>query len=224
MRLLVVEDVSDIAIAVQKHFQLSGHAVDLAYNGNIAWDYLCVQTYDLVILDVNLPELNGFELLKRLRSQGNSTPVLMLTARSAIGDRVSALDLGADDYLVKPFDYLELEARARALLRRAKGQSQNLVRFGALAIDTVGRIATIDDIPLELTSRELTILEILAIRNGRFISKEELLEHMFGFDRTPQINAIEQFIRRLRLKLADSCIEIKTTRGLGYQLAHIQAL
>jgi two-component system response regulator TctD len=145
--------------------------------------------------------------------------VLVLTARSAVDDRISALDLGADDYLTKPFDYRELEARARALLRRSAGMSDNFLRFGDLAIDRAGRTAMVKGVPLGLTRRELTVLEILAARPGRFVPKEELVEQLFSFDQEPSPNAVEQFVTRLRRKLAGTAIEIRTMRGLGYQLA-----
>lgn len=145
--------------------------------------------------------------------------MLVLTARSAVDERIGALDLGADDYLVKPFDYGELEARARALLRRSAGQSDNLLCVGPLAIDRAGRVATIEGRPLNLTRRELTVLEILAMRPERIVPKEELVEQLFNFDQEASPNAVEQFVTRLRRKLGDAPVEIRTLRGLGYQLA-----
>ena len=162
--------------------------------------------------------MDGFAVLKHLRKRGLRTPVLVLTARSAVDDRIGALDLGADDYLIKPFDYRELEARARALLRRAAGQSDNLLTLGPLVIDRAGRTASVAGQPLDLTRRELTVLEILAARPGRYVAKEELVEQLFSFDQDPSPNAVEQFIARLRRKLAATTVEIKTERGLGYQL------
>lgn len=156
-----------------------------------------------------------------MRARKKKTPVLVLTARSAVEDRISALDLGADDYLIKPFDYRELDARARALLRRSDGFADNMIRFEDLVIDRSGRTASVGGRPLELTRRELTILEILSARPGRFVSKDELIEQLFGFDQDPSANAIEQFVVRLRRKLADTNIEIRTMRGLGYQIAKI---
>ncbi|PDT88739.1 DNA-binding response regulator [Bradyrhizobium sp. Y36] len=218
MRILVVEDTSDIAEAVVARLEAAGHAVDWGADGSAATELLAVQTYDLIILDLNLPDEDGLTVLKGLRRRRVKTPVLVITARSAVDERISALDLGADDYLTKPFDYRELEARARALLRRSMGLSDNLLRVGPLTIDRAGRVASIEDRPLNLTRRELTVLEILAVRPDRIVPKEELVEQLFNFDQEPNANAIEQFVARLRRKLADAPIEIRTMRGLGYQL------
>jgi two-component system response regulator TctD len=219
LRVLVVEDTVDIAEAVVMRLEKIGHAVDWEQNGRTAAELLGVQAYDLVILDLTLPGQDGLAVLRDMRSRRLSTPVLVLTARSAVDERISALDLGADDYLIKPFDYGELEARARALLRRSAGRSDNLLRVGPLVIDRGGRVATIDDRPLNLTRRELTVLEILAARPDRIVPKEDLVEQLFNFDQEPSPNAVEQFVARLRRKLADAPIEIRTLRGLGYQLA-----
>lgn len=196
-----------------------GHAVDWEQDGIIAAELLAVQAYDLVILDLSLPGQDGLSVLRQMRARRLATPVLVLTARSAVDERIGALDLGADDYLIKPFDYGELEARARALLRRSAGQPDNMLRVGPLVIDRAGRVATVGDRPLNLTRRELTVLEILAARPERIIPKEELVEQLFNFDQEASLNAVEQFVARLRRKLADAPIEIRTLRGLGYQLA-----
>jgi len=196
-----------------------GHAVDWEQDGIIAAELLAVQAYDLVILDLSLPGQDGLSVLRQMRARRLATPVLVLTARSAVDERIGALDLGADDYLIKPFDYGELEARARALLRRSAGQPDNMLRVGPLVIDRAGRVATVGDRPLNLTRRELTVLEILAARPERIVPKEELVEQLFNFDQEASLNAVEQFVARLRRKLADAPIEIRTLRGLGYQLA-----
>lgn len=219
MRILVVEDTLDIGKVIVMRLEKMGHAVDWETDGRTASELLEVQAYDLVVLDVMLPGADGFAILKGMRGRGLKTPVLILTARSAVDDRISALDLGADDYLIKPFDYRELEARARALLRRSSGTPDNILRFGDLTIHRAGRTAAIADVPLDLTRRELTVLEILAARQGRFVAKEELVEQLFSFDQDPSNNAVEQFVARLRRKLASTRIEIRTARGLGYQLA-----
>ena len=219
MRVLVVEDTADIAEAVVMRLEKIGHAVDWETDGRTAAELLEVQPYDLVILDLTLPGEDGLSLLKGLRARRSRIPVLVITARSAVDERISALDLGADDYLTKPFDYRELEARARALLRRSEGLSDNMLRFGPLAIDRAGRIASVGERPLNLTRRELTVLEILATRPGRIVPKEELVEQLFSFDQEPSPNAVEQFVARLRRKLGDAPVEIRTMRGLGYQLA-----
>lgn len=196
-----------------------GHAVDWEQDGIIAAELLAVQAYDLVILDLSLPGQDGLSVLRQMRARRLATPVLVLTARSAVDERIGALDLGADDYLIKPFDYGELEARARALLRRSAGQPDNMLRVGPLVIDRAGRVATVGDRPLNLTRRELTVLEILAARPERIVPKEDLVEQLFNFDQEASLNAVEQFVARLRRKLADAPIEIRTLRGLGYQLA-----
>jgi two-component system, OmpR family, response regulator TctD len=219
LRVLVVEDTAEVAEAVVMRLEKIGHAVDWEANGQTAAELLDVQAYDLIILDLSLPGEDGMMVLKLLRGRRIKTPVLVITARSAVDERISALDLGADDYLTKPFDYRELEARARALLRRTAGLFDNMLRVGSLTIDRAGRVASIGDRPLNLTRRELTVLEILATRPDRIVSKEELVEQLFNFDQEPSPNAVEQFIARLRRKLADGPIEIRTMRGLGYQLA-----
>lgn len=219
MRILVVEDTADIAEAVVMRLTAIGHAVDWERDGRMAAELLQVQAYDLVVLDLTLPGEDGITILKEMRARRVSTPVLVITARSAVDERIGALDLGADDYLIKPFDYRELEARARALLRRRAGQSDNVLRYGPLSIDQAGRVAMIGDQPLNLTRRELTVLEILAARPEHIVPKEEIVEHLFNFDQEPSLNAVEQFVARLRRKLGAAPIEIRTVRGLGYQLA-----
>ena len=219
MRVLVVEDTGDIAEAVAARLEAMGHAVDWEDNGRTASELLEVQAYDLVVLDLSLPGEDGLELLRKLRARRAKMPVLVITARSAVDARVDTLDLGADDYLTKPFDFREFEARARALLRRSAGLPDNMLRVGSLAIDRAGRVASIGDRPLNLTRRELTVLEILAIRPERIVPKEELVEQLFNFDQDPSPNAVEQFVARLRRKLTGSPVEIQTLRGLGYRLA-----
>ncbi len=218
MRILLVEDTADVGEAIVARFERIGHTVDWEKDGQIADELLEVQSYDLLILDVNLPALDGFSILKRLRQRKSKMPVLVLTARSQVDDRVDALDLGADDYLVKPFDYRELEARARVLFRRSTGEPTNEITCGRVAIDRGKRMVKVDGAPVELTRRELTLLEILSARPGRIFGKDELVDQLFGFDDEPSPNAIEQYIARLRKKLAGSGAEIKTLRGLGYQI------
>ncbi|MCA1951984.1 MAG: response regulator transcription factor [Hyphomicrobiales bacterium] len=218
MRLLVVEDVADVGEAIVAALERLGHAIDWARDGEEAEALARAQEYGLIVLDVMLPRLDGFSLLKALRRRGVTTPVLVLTARSQIEDRVSALDLGADDYLVKPFDFRELEARVRALLRRRLGSATSRLECGGLVLDQASRSATLDGRPLDLTRRELTLLEILAARPGRVFGKDELIEQLFGLDDEPSENAVEQYIGRLRRKITGARAEIRTLRGLGYQL------
>ncbi|MCZ8182195.1 MAG: response regulator transcription factor [Beijerinckiaceae bacterium] len=218
MRILVVEDVADVGEAIVASLERIGHTVDWERNGGEADALLRAQVYDLVVLDVMLPEMDGFAILKALRQRRKATPVLVLTARSQVEDRVSALDLGADDYLVKPFDFRELEARVRALLRRKTGSATNMIEIGGITLDQAGRAATLHGKPLDLTRRELTLLEILAARPGRVFGKDELMDQLFGFEDEPSENAVEQYIARLRRKIAGASAEIRTLRGLGYQM------
>lgn len=218
MRVLVVEDIADVGEAIVASLERMGHRADWERDGLSADELVRAQDYDLLVLDVMLPRLDGFSILRRLRERKDRTPVLVLTARSQIEDRVSALDLGADDYLVKPFDFRELEARVRALLRRQTGSTTSIVRCGPLAIDRAGRVATLNDRPLDLTRRELTLLELLAARPGRVFPKDELIDQLFGLDDEPSENAVEQHMARLRRKIAGAGVEIRTLRGLGYQM------
>lgn len=219
MRLLVVEDTLDVAEAIVAHFRRRGEAVDHAERVSTAADALAVQRYDIVILDINLPDGCGKEMLGAMRRRGDATPVLMLTARFQVEDRVAALDSGADDYLVKPFDLRELEARARALVRRTQPDRGGLVECGDLVFDPAGKAIRIGGEPVALTRRELNLLETFLANRGRVLSKERIFERMFSFDEdNVGMNAIEIYVARLRRKLEDSRVSIRTLRGLGYQL------
>lgn len=218
MRIFLVEDTADVGEAIVARLSRAGHAVDWEKDGAAAAEILDFTVYDLVILDVMLPGLDGFEILARLRRARKPVPVLILTARSEVEDRVGALDLGADDYLVKPFDFRELEARVRALLRRKQGESSNAIRCGDIVIDLESRTARVGDREMDLKRRELALLEILASRPGRLFSKEELLDQLFGFDEAPGANAVELYVGRLRKKLEGARTQIVTSRGLGYRL------
>lgn len=220
MRLLLVEDTGDVADAVARSFALRGDAVDHAVTLSEAADCLAAQPYDVVILDIGLPDGEGTGLLRSLRAAGNGTPVLMLTARAAVEDRVAALDLGADDYMVKPFDLRELQARVRALVRRgAVGERAGRLRCGALDFDPAGRDLTIAGVPVALTRRESSLLEILLRNRGRVVAKERLHEQLFAFaDEDIGLNAVETQITRLRRKIDGGGVSLRTLRGLGYQL------
>lgn len=218
MRILIVEDDPVLADGLTRSLRHSEYAVDHASNGAEADHVLAAQTYDLVILDLGLPKLDGFEVLRRLRHRGAKVPVLILTARDAVGDRVKGLDLGADDYLSKPFDLPELEARVRALIRRGQSGGSSLLVHGPLTLDTAGRRATLDKLPLDLSAREFGVLEVLLMRSGRVVAKEQLAEQLYGWEEEVGANAIEVYVHRLRKKLEPAGVNIRTIRGLGYLL------
>jgi two-component system, OmpR family, response regulator TctD len=219
MRILLVEDTLDVGEAISRRFETIGHTVDWQTDGRAASEILDFTEYDLVILDVMLPGLDGFSILKRLRQNKNPVPVLILTARSEIDDRVGALDLGADDYLVKPFDFRELEARARVLMRRRSGgEATNVIACGDVLLDRSQRSVRVGKREVQLKRREMTLLEILASRPGRIFSKEQLLDQLFGFEEAAGPNAIELYVGRLRKKLEGAKARIVTVRGMGYQL------
>lgn len=217
MRILVVEDTPDVGEAISACVSRMGHAVDWEKTGEGAEDALAAQTYDLVILDVMLPGKNGFAVLGNIRRMRQSPPVLVLTARSMVEDRVTALDLGADDYLIKPFDFRELEARVRALLRRIGGPQAAVVELGDVVLDQAARVVRVGDHQAELTRREIALLEVLMTRPSKVFSKAQLIDQLFGFGEEPGENVIELYIARLRRKLGSTRMEIRTLRGLGYQ-------
>lgn len=223
MRIFLVEDTRDVGEAISRRLEKVGHTVDWQTDGQAAADILEFIDYDLVILDVMLPGLDGFEILRHLRARKKTTPVLVLTARSEIEDRVGALDLGADDYLVKPFDFRELEARTRVLLRRRQGDPTNLIECGDLVLDRNSRSVRVGNREVQLKRREITLLEVLAARPGRVFSKDELLDRLFGFDENVNPNAVELYVGRLRKKIEGSSVRIVTIRGLGYQLVADEA-
>ena len=184
-----------------------------------AADCIAVQSYDVVILDIGLPDGSGKDLLHAIRAAALPTPVLMLSARSKIEDRVSLLDEGADDYMVKPFDLRELHARVRALARRQGPDRAPVIEFAGLRFDPAGQDLQIDGVPVQLTRRELSLLEALLASRGRVISKERIYEYMFSFNEDEVgMNAVEIYMARLRRKLEGSRVTIKTLRGLGYQM------
>jgi DNA-binding response OmpR family regulator len=222
MRILIAEDDAIIADGLARSLRQGGYAVDWAPNGLDADAALLTATYDLVILDLGLPRLPGLEVLKRLRARGSQLPVLILTALDGTGDRVRGLDLGADDYMAKPFELAELEARVRALTRRSAG-TMPTIQCGALTYDQVGRVAQIEGQTVELSAREIGLLEILLNRMGRLVSKDQLVDHLCGWGEEVSHNAIEVYVHRLRKKLEAGGVKIATVRGLGYCLERPQA-
>ncbi len=216
MRILLVEDDRTLADGLQRALRQDGYAVDWSADGRDADGLLTVQDFDLVILDLTLPGLDGLGVLKALRTRKKATPVLILTARGELDDRIRGLDLGADDYMTKPFDLPELEARVRALLRRGAGLANPEIVLGQLAFDSVGRTATVGGKGLELPRRELSVLEILMARAGKVVSKEQIADHIFDYDDEAGLDAIQLYVHRLRRKLEPAGVEIRTVRGLGY--------
>jgi len=218
MRILLVEDHPSLAASIQSALQAAGYAVDPLSDGIAANLALQSNDYALAVLDVGLPRLDGFALLAQLRARGQRLPVLMLTARGEVRDRVHGLNLGADDYLAKPFDLAELEARVKALLRRAIGGGENQQQCGALCYELDAARFRLNGRPLLLTAREQAVLESLIGRPGHVLSKEQLAAKVFSLNQEASTEAIEIYIHRLRKKLFGSGVRIVTFRGLGYLL------
>lgn len=217
MRLLLVEDDLVLADALARTLRRVGYAVDTLFSGSEADSALISGVHDLVILDLGLPGMDGFEVLRRLRARGATLPVLILTARDTVQERVHGLDMGADDYLLKPFEMSELMARVRALLRRGVGGGSAIIQYGPLRFDSAGRRVFLGDHAIDLSARELGVLEALLARVGKVASKEQLVEHLCDWGEVVGSNAIEVYIHRLRKKLNPQ-IDIRTVRGLGYLL------
>lgn len=217
MRLLLVEDHQELAEWLAKSLRQAGYAVDVATRGDHADQFLQTESIDVVILDLSLPGMDGLEVLRRLRQRGGSVPVLVLTARGATDERVKGLNMGADDYLPKPFEFTELEARLKALLRRGSSQPP-VIQVGSLCFDTASRMTSKDGQALALTPKETAVLEALIVRRGRPVSREALFEMMYSLEQDTRSEAIEIYVHRLRKKLEGSGVTIRTMRGLGYLL------
>ncbi|MCX8996522.1 response regulator transcription factor [Rhizobiaceae bacterium BDR2-2] len=216
MRLLLVEDNEALADGLLAILRGSGYAVDAVGDGASALAAITAEAFDLVVLDLNLPEMDGLEVLKAIRGRQNRTAILVLTARGAPEERVRGLDLGADDYLTKPFDVSELEARIRVLLRRQAGLRASTIVCGAVTFDLVSRAFSAAGVPLDIPARERAVLETLFLRAGKVVSKEAIMQSLIGFDEDLSLNAIEQYISRLRRRLAPHGLTVKTARGIGY--------
>jgi DNA-binding response OmpR family regulator len=217
MRILVVEDDSLVSDAIRRALVEAGFSVEPFRNAEAAEAALRAESFDLAIVDIGLPGIDGFELVRRVRRSGLTVPILMLTARDEIRDRVTALDLGADDYLFKPFAVPELAARCRALIRRMRSSTQSQVSIGRMRLDMARREVFIDDQRVELSRREWSVIECLAADSGHLVSKEKLLSSVSGWEDALTPNALEVYISRLRSKLGDAA-SIRAVRGLGYRL------
>lgn len=220
MRLLVAEDEKDLNSVITKTLRKNHYTVDACFDGEEALSYLALAEYDAVILDIMMPKVNGLEVLKKLRGEGKRVPVLLLTARSGVSDRVSGLDAGADDYLVKPFAFDELLARIRVILRRESGRPDHCYRIANLTIDCDARTIFREHIPITLSSREFSILEYLACNQGIVLTRDKIEQHIWSFDYEGGSNIIDVYIRNLRKKVDDGFSPrlIHTVRGTGYVL------
>lgn len=216
MRLLLVEDDPLLGDGVRAGLKQSGFAVDWVTDGQMAQHALGSEEYSLMVLDIGLPKMSGLDLLKWLRQRGSNLPVLMLTARDTVADRVGGLDSGADDYLVKPFDLDELVARLRALIRRAAGKAAPTLQHGAILVDLAAHAATLQGAPIELSAREFALLVELMQNSGRVLSREQLEQRLYGWGEEVESNSVEVHIHHLRKKLGAELI--RTVRGVGYTM------
>ena len=217
MRILVVEDDALVADAIRRGLEAAGYAVDRVESAEHATGALAAEAFDLAIVDIGLPGIDGLSLLQRVRRDGLALPVLILTARDGLADRVNALDLGADDYLVKPFALPELVARCRALIRRSRSAASAQLAIGPLVLDLGAHRVIVGDSEVELTRREWAVLECLALNAGRVVAKDRLLQAIANWDAEIGANAIEVYVSRVRSKLGNS-VPIRTVRGIGYRL------
>lgn len=220
MRVLVVED--DVVTAARIEIVLQGEdfICDLAHRGEVGVQYGKLHSYDIILLDLMLPDMHGYEVLQKLREAGVNTPVLILSGLGELDDKIKGLSFGADDFLTKPFEHRELIARIRAIVRRSKGLSQSTVRTGKLLVNLDNRTVAIGDQPVRLTSKEYALLELLSLRKGAMLSKEVLLEHLYGDEEEAELK-LRVFVHKLRKKLAEASDGedyIETVRGLGYTL------
>ena len=218
MKFLLVEDNIELAQAIMQRLKFDGHVVDHADKIDDAVTFVDTLDYDLILLDIMLPDGDGRDFLSRHRAAQNDTPVIVLTARSQVSDRISLLDLGADDYVTKPFDHAELEARCRAVLRRRNGAAQTVTQLGDVAFDPVAGVLSVGGQERKLRNRELRLLELFMNAPGQLFSKQKLVDRLFSFDDDVSDNAIEVYVGRLRKHLEPSNLRIRTARGLGYTL------
>lgn len=220
MRVLVVEDEKALAKAIENILMKNGYMVDLVHDGEEAYDYISLGDYDAILLDVMLPKLNGFEIVKKIRAEKISTPILMLTAKSQVDDKVKGLDLGADDYLGKPFDRKELLARLRSITRRESVYIADTLNFGDISFNKDALQLSTNTKEIKLSKKESQIFELLIVNPSQIISKEQFTTKIWGYDYAGEYNQVEVYISFLRKKLKsiDSNVEIKVQRGIGYTL------
>jgi two-component system, OmpR family, response regulator TctD len=216
MRALLVEDTADLGAAITARLRGQGHAVEWLTDGQLASERVQEDAFDLIILDLMLPRMGGSDVLKLLRCLRIGTPVLVITARADIGDKIDVLDLGADDYLVKPFDLRELEARMRAVVRRQAGSPTSKIEIGNLTMDIAAQSIAIGNERIELTRREFRLLELLVPYPGQVVPRERLMDQLFGYENAVNPNALELYISRIRRRLRQSTLRIETVWGVGY--------
>lgn len=220
MKILLVEDEKPLALALKSLLEKNKYNIDTTYDGIDGLDYALSNSYDLIILDVMLPKMNGFDVLKQIRKQKINTPVLMLTAKSEVADKVAGLDFGADDYMSKPFDTDELLARIRALLRRKGEISEDILTFENLSLDVKSMELLCDTKSVKLSQKEFSLMQMLMINKSNIVTKEQLVEKIWGYNAETEYNSVEVYISFLRKKLSflNTNAEIKTLRGLGYSM------
>lgn len=218
MRILVVEDQKDLCEIIDRKLKSEGYSVDICHSGEDAEDCIAAAEYDAILLDIMLPGKTGMGLLREMRSKGNSTPVMLLTALGDVDDRVAGLDSGADDYLVKPFDFSELMARIRVLTRRKSNRASAEIKVGKLTMDPAGRRVTRDEEEIQLTSKEFNILEYLLENRGRVLSRDKICNHIWNYDYDGASNVVDVYMHHLRKKIDEGQDEklIETVKGAGY--------
>ncbi|WP_336959715.1 response regulator transcription factor [Sphingobium aquiterrae] len=218
MRFMIVEDDASLARGMEALLGAAGFTVDIFSTGEEAIDIAMSEPYSAIILDLGLPDMDGLEVLQTMRRRGITTPIMILTARDSLADRVDGLDKGSDDYLSKPFHPRELESRVRALVRRGQGTPDPVLKIGRLAFNRSSRTVYLDDMAIDLRRRELAVLEVLMGRPGKIVAKERLSAEVFNFNDAVAPNALEVYVGRLRRKLMPNGPVIRTVRGLGYMI------